>query len=193
MPEPIKSTNPSSVFGYQFHQIAIYAANQDNAVDFYKEMGHTDWIEDFAILHGWLDGELVETKAHIQFNYDIMPMELEFLTYMGPNRHTAQGRDGVVPFISHMSVYTDDVFDVAMNMPMKPYHRFVTRDHMNPGVRDKKRFIECIYDTRNVLGYDIKFIQKVPWNFPDDMWLLTDLNRADTFPTDAEKAEAFFK
>ena len=192
MTDPIKSNNPNSVFGYQFHQIAIYAAHQDDAVEFYRNLGHNDWIEDYASLVGWLDGELVETQAHMQFNYDIMPMELEFLTYSGPNRHAAQGRDGEVPFISHMSVYTDDVFEIIKQFRMKPYHRFVTRNHANPGVAGKKRFIECIYDTRNVLGYDIKFIQKVPWDFPDDMWLSLNLDDAFTFPTDAEKFAAFF-
>ena len=175
MPEPIP-TNVSGFFDYQFHQVAIFTDDQGAALWQYYKLGYERWIHDTAELKGLLHGEEVITKADMAFNYDIMPMELEFLTYHGPNRHAQEGRTGRIPFISHMSVYVDDVRAEASqlytNHEMLPYHRFITQNHSNPNVIGKKRFIECIYDTRVLLGYDLKLIQKVAWDFNDDDWLL---------------------
>lgn len=184
---------PESIFGYQMHQVAIFTDHAQAAVDKWKSFGHTEWAEDKAVLVGKLDGieGTIFTYAHMWFNYDIMPMELEFLEYTGHNRHAAEGRDGAQPFISHMSTYVDNVFIEAMKMQihfnMLPYHRFVTTNHQNPHVLGKKRFIECIYDTRELLGYDIKLINKVPWDFPNQLWIDWEI---EDFHTAEEWAEA---
>lgn len=175
MPSPIPS-HVDGLFDYQFHQVAIFCPlGVKEAVERYVQLGYDNWIVDNAELKGKLDGEDVVTKATMAFNYDIMPMELEFLHYQGPNRHEQEGRNNGDPFISHMSVYVDDVITDTKRMTevlgSAPYHRFITQNHSNPGVIGQKRFIESIFDTRTFMGYDLKLIQKVPWNFEDSDWL----------------------
>lgn len=174
MPAPIRSKVMSLLMN-QFHQVAIYTEDQGKAVSEYVKLGYVDWIHDEAELCGLLYGQPVKTKARMSFNYDIMPMELEFLTYYGPSRHTSDSRKGDKSFISHMSTYVDDIReDVGLlfdEYGMKPYHRFITQNHSNPAVAGKKRFIEAIYDTRSQLGYDLKLIEKVPHYYDDSEWL----------------------
>lgn len=180
MPAPIPVNhnvlaNPLQILDYQFHQVAIFTNDVYKSMAPYIGMGYDRWILDTADLEGVLFGEEIVTKATMAFNYDIMPMELEFLQYEGPNRHADAGRDGVVPFITHMSTYVDDVKETSHAMYHElgrlPYHRFITNNNTNPAVRGKKRFIECIYDFRDELGYDLKMIEKVDWNYDNDSWL----------------------
>ena len=172
MPAPIPTMVPS-LLPYQFHQVAIFTHDANSAVEQYKQLGYTDWIEDNAELKGVLYGEPVVTKAKMLFNYDIMPMELEFLEYTGPSRHSDRSYD--YPFISHMSTYVDDVVSVtekfAAVLGKNPFHRFITQNHSNENVIGKKRFIESIFDTRDLFGYDFKLIQKVAWGYEDAQWL----------------------
>lgn len=180
MPEPIPTNVKGALkmFDYQFHQVAIFTDHAEEAVKNYKALGFDNWIHDEADLIGYFNGAFVTTKAKMWFNYDIYPGELEFLEYVGPNRHAAEGRDGSQPFISHMSTYVDSVFEASKKIwdefGMLPYHQFITANNTNPAVAGKKRFIECIYDFRELLGYDIKLIQKVPWVFDAGLWLTFD-------------------
>lgn len=178
MPEPIPS-NVASLLQNQFHQVAIFTANRDESVRKYMDLGYHNWVYDNADLMGVLNGEVTITKARMAFNYDIFPGELEFLEYQGPNRHALEGRDGRTPFISHMSTYVEDVCASSMilyrELGILPYHKFVTANNTNPAVAGKKRFVECIYNYRDTLGYDIKLIEKVPWNYNMDEWIDFDI------------------
>lgn len=175
MPAPIP-TNVSGFFDFQFHQVAMFCPySTEAAVQHWESLGYDDWIQDEALLVGSLYGKRVTTEATMRFNYDIMPMELEFLEYHGPSRWSDTVRYTLDPFISHMSVYTDDVIrDTAKLTELlrqPPFHRFITQEHSNPGVAGKKRFIESIFDTHGLLGYDTKLIQKVPHDYDDEDWL----------------------
>lgn len=175
MPEPIPSS-VNGLFGFQFHQVAIFCpAGVMHAVRLWRSLGYQNWIRDDAVLKGKLDslGD-VNTSATMMFNYDIMPMELEFLHYDGPSRWRHIEKDAA-PFISHMSTYTEDVardtHRLTSYLGKPPFHRFITQQHSNPGVAGKKRFIESIFDTHGWLGYDLKLIQKVPHDYIDSDWL----------------------
>lgn len=181
MPAPIPTAVPNGFFDYQFHQVAMFCPDgADAAKAHWERLGYNNWIEDNAELKGLLHGEPVVTKARMLFNYDIMPMELEFLEYYGPSRwESVQQNEGLTPFVSHMSVYVDDVIQETRILKdalgFGPFHRFITQNHTNPGVVGKKRFIESIFDTHNLLGYDTKLIQKVSWDYPDEAWLGAEL------------------
>ncbi len=167
-------TTPLGPFGFQFHQVAMFTNMIDEAVERFVRMGFEDWTWDQAILRGcrYINGQWqdVETAARMAFNYDIMPMELEFLEYDGlsEHRHKERSQLTTVPFISHMSVHVDDVVQTAMRMRweqgIRPYHVFVTEQHNNPAIVGKKRFVECIFDTRADLGFDVKCIQRIDWD-----------------------------
>lgn len=157
-----------ALFDLKFHQVAIYMLDMDAAISRWGRLGYPNWSRDNAVLDGIDRGVRVKKRARMAFNYDIMPLELEYVSYMGP-RNQRDLRDGSQPFLSHLSTMVEDVDEVAARLldehGLSPYHQFVTRDHTNPHVQGKKRFKEAIYDTSMLLGFDIKLIQRVPWDY----------------------------
>lgn len=181
MPDPIPSVVPG-LFEFQFHQLAMYCPGGHSqavrARDYWASLGYRNWSQDSARLVGILEGKEVTTVGTMWFNYDIMPLELELLSYSGPSRWTDAKRTSE-PFPSHMSTYTEDVLTdtrrLADELGYGPFHRFITQAHSNPRVAGKKRFIESIFATYHLLGYDTKLIQKVPHDYDDEQWLLADI------------------
>lgn len=171
-------------FKYKFHQVAIYTPKFDTALDAWVDLGFTNWSYDRAVLKGVLNTaavyddpkwEVSETNARMAFNYDIFPTgtEVELLQYNGPlHEWKTKGKDAGEAFISHVSVYTEDLeADVKrceMEWGRTPYHLFTTGHHTNPRVRGKKSFTETIIPMRDLFGYDVKFIQKVEWGHKPD-------------------------
>lgn len=162
---------------YQFHQVAMYYPNMSQAQDamnMWQLMGH-DFAADEATLRGnskhsgsWFQSV---TRAHMFFNYTIMPMEFEVLHYSDGDHRYAQPGFGGEPFLSHFSVYTENLEkesgELADVLGFGPYYRFTTEGHTNPRVKGKKRFTETIFATRALIGADLKFIQKVAWDYQD--------------------------
>ena len=161
-----------ALFNLKFHQVAIYHSKPEMAIDFWIDAGYTNWSEDTALLVGTEFGDPSVKEGHMFFNYDIMPMELEYVHYDTGHRHRRDLRDGFEPFISHMSTYVEDLdaelLRISQESGMDPYHLFVTQDHTNPVVVERKlRFKEAIYNTRSFLGYDVKLIQRVGLDYVD--------------------------
>lgn len=169
---PVEATDPASFFNLKFHQVAIYSGDVFKSVDQWKSLGYENWSYDEAILSGNEWGKLGSKQAVMAFNYDILPNELEFVHYSAPTRHLQDERDGNPPFLSHMSVMVEDVVWETLRIfnryGISPYHRFTTREHTNPAVKGKKRFKEAIYDMRDMIGFDLKLIQRVPWEYAEE-------------------------
>jgi hypothetical protein len=163
---------PDGLWDLKFHQVAIYHNDPETAVMEWSDMGYDQWTSDVATLVGMEWGDPSQKEGQMWFNYDILPMEFEYVKYSTEFRHTLDQRDGHPPFISHMSTYVEDldaqVQKVEDALGITPYHRFVTRNHQNPYVVEKEvRFKEAIYDTRLLLGFDVKMIQRVPLDYAD--------------------------
>lgn len=158
---------PEGLWGLlKFHQVAIYHAWPEKAVEDWTGMGYSKWIHDSATLTGTEWFEQSSKIGYMWFNYDILPMELEYVRYDSPTRHSGDERTGDTPFISHMSTYVDDVDATVHRINQEhdwlPYHQFLTGEHRNPAVIERGlRFKEAIYDTRGLLGFDIKLIQRI--------------------------------
>ena len=172
MPNVPIPTPEGSLFGLKFHQVAIYHSHPERAVDFWMDLGFDGWSEDTALLVGTEFGDPSVKEGHMFFNYDVLPLELEYVHYDSGRRHNRDPRDGNPPFISHMSTYVEDldaeVKRIEQETSMIPYHRFVTQKHSNPVVVERKiRFKEAIYHTRTLMGFDLKLIQRVPLDYVD--------------------------
>jgi hypothetical protein len=165
---------PPSPFGLPpFHQVAIFMRTKgdvDTAVNLWKEMGVDQWHHDEPLYKGTIDGDYAECRGYLSFNYQILKgFELEFLTHEGASPWLELFENGQVyegGFVSHMSSYVNDVEETANQLKDTigpPYYIRETHDHQNPHVVGVKRFKEYIYDTRALLGFDIKTIQRIPW------------------------------
>ena len=171
-------------FKYKFHQVAFYTPKFDTALDAWIDLGYTSWSYDRALLKGVLNKEKpfdkpvwepTETQARMAFNYDIFPtgVEVELLQYNGPlHEWKTAGRDAGDAFISHISVYTEDLDKEVARCEVEwgrtPYHLFTTGEHSNPRIRGKKKFTETIIPMRDIFGFDVKFISKVDWKYSPD-------------------------
>lgn len=167
----------------EFHQVAIHVPEDHHelAVNMLRMMGHLEWIEDEADLVGetWnpFTGEYVQSEihGHMSFNYSMLAgRELEIISYTGDSHHKLSGTEERNPngFISHMSVNSNDAERQSAAIierfdgDVRVVHRFETFNHRNPAIAGKRRFKEVVLGTRNIIGFDVKIIERLteePW------------------------------
>jgi hypothetical protein len=149
---------------------------QDAAIDVYRSMGYNDWVRDEALYVGSWEDNPVECRAHLAFNYQAIMgnLELEFFWYSdgeSPMIARASGRTDL--FISHMSAYVNDVDEIAAGLSDslgEPYYKRETHDHQNAHVKGIKRFREYVWNTHEVIGYDLKIIQRISHEDDDERY-----------------------
>lgn len=156
----------TSLFGVDFHQVALYTYDIADSVAFLSSLGFDEWHSDTATLEGFYQGNECKVNAEMAFNYQILGgRELEFVSYEDHPEPLYQHSTGKLPFLSHLSAYVDNVAAAVENIREEhghsPYHLFQTGNHTNPRVAGKKFFREAIYDTRAEIGFNLKLIEKV--------------------------------
>ncbi|HEY7416186.1 MAG TPA: hypothetical protein VH593_13415 [Ktedonobacteraceae bacterium] len=152
-------------------QLAFACASLDefySRVDLYSKNGFKNWVYDVCTQTGY--GRYKTITVHLAYNYDMYPgHEFEIVHYSHDERNLFIDR----PFVlSHIGYHTDSVeYEVrSMNfMGVKPLYKFVTLTHTNEAIVGKKRFKEALFDTRNLYGFDMKAIQRIPWE-SDETW-----------------------
>lgn len=172
----------------EFHQVAIHVEPEmhDVAVKLLGITGNDEWSHDRAALVGeawdtWSKSMVpMESEAIMSFNYQMLNgRELEIVSYVGGSHHDLSGVRRANPngFISHMSTMCDDAEEEASDFiarvseegrAVQVVHRFDTFNHVNPHVAGKKRFREVVVGTRDIVGFDLKFIQRLyegPWEW----------------------------
>lgn len=161
----------------KIEQIAFYTNDIDNAKLMYGQMyGVKDWKEDIVTARGrvWCPtgGEFgnggyelgVVNVAHLCFNYDL-GFELELIKYeSGMNWHANGRRIGDI-FPSHMAYHVED-----MQKEVKRYEgaglrvaqEVKTLSHTNEYLLTTgRKYHYVIFDSRNVLGFDLKLIKRI--------------------------------
>lgn len=147
-------------------QIALCPLDPLRAKSLLQAIGLTDWIEDHVVASGDI-GELGmgTNEADLRFNYqatrpDAKPLEVEILHYTsGLNwmqRH--------VPSVSHlgMHVTAEELEEIRakmteLNIPIA--QEVFTESHTNAFlIETGRKYQYAIFDTRAILGVDLKFI-----------------------------------
>jgi len=175
---------------FKIEQIALYPVNGSTARSFLAKLGLNEWHHDTVKAHGEVFGEPGENEAHLAFNYQAgngeffasgptnmalgyKPLELEVLAYTdGPNWMDEQIEEGAVASegaVSHLGMHVTEEqlqeFDVVMREFQIPIaQRVHTTSHTNPVIKDSRRYKYVIYDTRHLIGVDLKFIVRLPYN-----------------------------
>jgi hypothetical protein len=118
-----------------------------------------------------------ENHALLQFNYeatagveigkvsaDAKPLELEVLHYTDGRNWMARQPNTV----SHLGMH-------VTGAELEEFRRYffgkgigiaqevVTQGHTNPHIRDSRRYHYVIFDTRSILGVDLKFIERLEY------------------------------
>lgn len=146
-------------------QIALCPPNPAAAINLLKQLGLDDWVKDHVVAGGRVYGEPGKNEADLAFNYqntrpEGKPLELEVLHYTtGPNWMA-----GRPPMVSHLGMHcTDEELEKFRrrfaDMGIRVAQEVFTESHTNPFLLEQKRKYQyVIFDTRDILGTDLKFI-----------------------------------
>lgn len=167
---------------FKIEQIALYPENSVRARNFLAKLGMSEWFHDDVVARGSVHTERdCENEAHLAFNYQagngtdadaVKPLELEVLTYTdGENWMDVAmdcGEVGKFGAVSHLGMHVTEEQLVEFDQVMRDEgisvaQRVVTKSHTNPAIKDSRRYKYVIYDTRFLIGVDLKFIVRLPF------------------------------
>ncbi len=147
----------------RIEQIAICPPNPKAAMELLEALGLTEWAKDHVVANGTVFSTATTNEANLAFNYEVLERarEFEVLAYTkGENWMTKRER---APSVSHLgchctaeeleawrAFFTSRGIGVAQEVQ--------TQSHTNPIIAGKRRYTYVIFDTRPILGVDLKFI-----------------------------------
>jgi hypothetical protein len=152
---------------FKVEQIAICVPNKRiGAKKLLNKIGASEeWHSDIVLAQGRV-GRVCSVDnswnvAKLDFNYDFLPgIEFEILEYV-------EGRnwmeDEELPAISHFGMHVTEeelldwkTFFEKNEIPV--VQEVHTLSHTNPAIVGKRNYHYCIFNTRQTLGFDLKFI-----------------------------------
>ena len=151
---------------FKIEQIAICPKHPKAARALLAALGLDIWVEDVVAASGTVfEGkDKVYNVANLAFNYQGtpdagQPLELEILDYkIGDNWMARRAQS-----VSHLGMHcTEDELagwraKFAENKIGVAQEVF-TEAHSNPAIKDSRRYHYVVFNTRDVLGVDLKFI-----------------------------------
>lgn len=164
MTQKYKTTNQVAGEPIYFEQIAIQTRDGLKTLENYKNLGHTEWIEDEVHAKN-IDGVLAGTsfKARLFFNYTVFPgKEYEIIELF-------EGRSGqYFPYddfspngeISHMGLHVENIEEyIAQNELLRSSTLIqLTETQWHKGTQ--RRYMYALVDTIKSLGFITKLIQR---------------------------------
>lgn len=152
---------------FKIEQIAIYPKRPADAKQLLIDMGAADWVDDTVNAVGKVYGAPSRNEAELSFNYDLGSGKLEFevLEYtLGMNwmDNIDRGRNNVSHLGMHCTpdelvkwreFFAERNIDVAQEV--------MTESHTNPVIAGKRWYNYVIFDTKDILGVDLKFIVRL--------------------------------
>lgn len=148
---------------YKVEQIALCPRDPVAAMNLLSEIGMKEWAKDIVVANGKVFGDEGSNVAQLSFNYTALQgaRELEVLHYTdGKNWMAEPSR---VNSVSHLGMhcsaeelvewrafFAERGIDVAQEV--------LTESHTNPVIAGKRWYNYVIFDTKEILGVDLKFI-----------------------------------
>lgn len=164
---------------FRIDQIALYPILSEHALIFLQKLGLTDWTEDIVQAQGKVGGYDAANVAQLNFNYQAgngseggKPLELEVLEYIdGKNwmdDAIDRGEVADTGAVSHLGMHVTEEELAEFHLIMQDHgvsiaQEVLTTAHTNPAIKDTRRYKYVIYDTRDLIGVDLKFIVRLPY------------------------------
>lgn len=144
-------------------QIAICPNDPVAAKALLTEIGAANWSEDHVTATGEVFGKAVSNEADLSFNYEIFSgREFEVLSYTrGENWMDSllRGRDSVSHLGMHCSANELAKWrEFFARRGIGIAQESMTDSHTNPAIAGKRWYNYVIFDTKSILGVDLKFI-----------------------------------
>jgi hypothetical protein len=150
-------------------QIAVAPANPSLAKQLLAEIGAHQWHEDNVVAVGEVFGQPGRNIANLSFNYQLgipvpnaaKALEFEVLEYTtGPN-WVEQGKR--LNSVCHVGMHCTEEeleqwFKFFEDRGIPVAQEVFTESHTNPNIAGKRWYNYVIFDTRALIGVDLKFI-----------------------------------
>jgi hypothetical protein len=148
---------------FAIDQIAICPMNPEAAIELLTALGAEEWARDHVVAIGSVYGRhLLVNEADLAFNYELVTgKEFEVLHYTtNDNWMNDPERDNSV---SHLGMHcTEEELDEYKGFfaarEILIAQEVNTASHTNPVIDGKRLYHYCIFDTKSILGTDLKFI-----------------------------------
>ncbi len=145
---------------FRIEQVALCPNDPVAARELLEAMGIGPWTDDVVVATGTVGGWAATNVATLGFNYSALSgNELELLYYTQGDNWMA-GAEGRV---SHIGTHCTEEelkrwmeFFAARNIFIA--QEVHTDSHTNPAIKDSRRYHYVVFDTRSILGVDVKFI-----------------------------------
>lgn len=143
-------------------QVAICPRNPAAAIDLLTAMGLADWAHDHVVANGAVYGEPGRNEADLAFNYDgIAGKEFEVLHYTRgdnwmaePDRANSASHLGMHCSTEELAEWRKFFAGRGIGVAQEVH----TESHTNPVISGKRWYNYAIFDTKRILGIDVKFI-----------------------------------
>jgi len=147
---------------FKIEQVALFPADPAAAIELLTAMGLGAWARDNVLAEGKVFGDRALSQGALAFNYEASSdkaLELEVLNYVVGD-HWMSGRE---PSVSHLGMHcsAEDLEKwrtFFAERKIKVAQEVNTIRHTNPVIAGKRFYTYCIFDTRRILGVDVKFI-----------------------------------
>lgn len=147
---------------FTVEQIALCPRDPEAAIELLTAMGLAEWARDHVCAKGFVFGVSASSAADLTFNYEgtsPKPLELEVLHYTAGRNWMTSRPASVSHFGMHVTANElDEWFDFFANRHIAVAQEVDTYSHTNPVIAGKRRYTYVIFDTRSILGVDVKFI-----------------------------------
>lgn len=156
---------------FKIEQIAICPAHPALAIELLRELGLTEWANDHVVAEGRVYGDFVgENEADLAFNYQAFGgKEFEVLNYTNGENWMKYGTRP--NSVSHLGMHCTAEELVEWREFFRQREIYVaqevfTKSHTNPVIAGKRSYNYVIFDTKSILGVDLKFIVRIDLDQP---------------------------
>lgn len=154
------------MLNFKIEQIAIAPPNPAAAQELLSAMGAVEWVKDHVTASGEVFGVAGSNQADLAFNYEMFSpkREFEILHYTdGPNWL----EKGLRPHsVSHLGMHCSAEELLKWREFFAGRGIFVAQEvfterHTNPAIAGNRWYNYVIFDTKAILGVDLKFIVRL--------------------------------
>jgi hypothetical protein len=154
---------------FTIEQIAIAPKDPTAAKKLLSEIGAVEWAEDHVVATGSVFGKQGTNEANLSFNYDLFSgKEFEVLDYTSGSNWVDETTDDR-NIVSHLGMHctADELLgwrEFFRDRGIEVAQEVFTDSHSNPVIAGKRSYNYVIFDTRKILGVDLKFIVRIEVN-----------------------------
>lgn len=152
---------------FKIEQLALNPKDPGLAFLLMEALGLKDWVHDAASAQGQVFGEAAESVGQLSFNYDSKPLELELLSYSsGRNWLEAHNATPPASVASHIGMHCSAEELEHWRAKLAAFkinvaQEVTTTRHTNPNIPAGRTYRYVIFDTRDIIGLDLKFIVRL--------------------------------